>query len=253
MHNLATSVAADPSLSVQQENDNRLAMESGTAAFELNYPFVYPSMKSNKPDLFKNFKWAPYPAVAAGQATHVTIGGINLAVGAYSKHPDLAFAATLCLRNRANQLIGAIKGGVPPSIADLYDDPALQADYPFADIKASLAHRRRPASDPRLPEHLDRHLPLGVPAGLDQSRQHGEDHGQPDHRRPQLEGTGAMSTDTQTLAAEPVPVPATKKGNRRCPRARRPSASWAAALRPGGDHDARGDRLPDPLRASGCR
>ena len=60
-----TSPAADPSLSVQQEDDNRLAMESGTAAFELNYPFVYPSMKANKPEMFKNFKWAPYPAVDA--------------------------------------------------------------------------------------------------------------------------------------------------------------------------------------------
>jgi multiple sugar transport system substrate-binding protein len=140
MHNLAASPASDPSLSVQMENDNRLAMEAGNAVFELNYPFVYPSMKSNKPDLFKNFKWAPYPAVTPDQQTHVTIGGINLAVSKYSNHPDLAFAATLCLRNRQNQLIGATKGGVPPSIADLYDDPALQPDYPFAaDIKASLA------------------------------------------------------------------------------------------------------------------
>jgi multiple sugar transport system substrate-binding protein len=140
MHNLATSPAADPSLSVQMENDNRLAMESGVAAFELNYPFVYPSMKSNKPDLFKVFKSAPYPAVSADQQTHVTIGGINLAVGAYTKHPDLAFEATLCLRDRDNQKIGAVVGGVPPSIADLYDDPAVQQAYPFAaDIKAALA------------------------------------------------------------------------------------------------------------------
>jgi multiple sugar transport system substrate-binding protein len=139
MKTLATSPAADPSLSVQMENDNRLAMESGSAAFELNYPFVYPSMKSNKPDLFKNFKWAPYPAVADGQQAKVTIGGINLAVSSYSKHPDLAFQATICLRNRENQKIGAITGGVPPSIADLYDDPALAADYPFAkEIQAQL-------------------------------------------------------------------------------------------------------------------
>jgi multiple sugar transport system substrate-binding protein len=114
-------------------------MESGTAAFELNYPFVYPSMKTNKPDLFKVFKWAPYPAVDPGKETHVTIGGINLAVSAYSKHPDLAFEATSCLRNRENQKIGAITGGVPPSIASLYDDPSLKGPYPFAqDIKASL-------------------------------------------------------------------------------------------------------------------
>src|SRR6202012_5384670 len=57
MKQLATSPAADPSLDVQMENQNRLAMEAGTAAFELNYPFVYPSMKTDNPKLFKNFKW----------------------------------------------------------------------------------------------------------------------------------------------------------------------------------------------------
>ncbi len=66
MHQLAASKAADPSLDVQMENDNRLAMEAGTAAFELNYPFVYPSMKADNPKLFKDFKWALYPQVVPG-------------------------------------------------------------------------------------------------------------------------------------------------------------------------------------------
>jgi multiple sugar transport system substrate-binding protein len=132
MHDLANGPMADPSLSVQQEDDNRLAMESGTAAFELNYPFVYPSMKANQPSLFPNFKWAPYPGVDAGTPTKVTIGGINLAVSAYSPHPDLAFDAALCLRDSENQKIGAVKGGVPPSIGDLYNDPDVIAAYPMA-------------------------------------------------------------------------------------------------------------------------
>lgn len=140
MKQLATSPAADPSFSVQMENDNRLAMESGTAAFELNYPFVYPSMKADQPAIFANFKWAPYPAVSADQPAKVTIGGINLAVSAYSKHPAQAFDAALCLRNSENQLIGAVKGGVPPSLSALYSDPTLVAAYPFAqEIQTSLA------------------------------------------------------------------------------------------------------------------
>ena len=139
MKRLATSVAADPSLPVQMEDQNRLAMEAGTAAFELNYPFVYPSMKKDQPKLFKSFKWALYPSVNAGEPAHVTIGGIDLAISKYSPHPDLAFQAALCLRNRANQLIAAIKGGLPPTIASLYNDPALFKDYPFhADILAAL-------------------------------------------------------------------------------------------------------------------
>jgi multiple sugar transport system substrate-binding protein len=131
MQRLAHSVAADPSLSVQQEDQNRLAMEGGKAAFELNYPFVYPSMKADQPKLFKSFKWAQYPGITAGEPSHVTIGGIDLAISKYSKHPDLAFKAALCLRNRKNQITAAVKGGLPPTIESLYSDKALAKDYPF--------------------------------------------------------------------------------------------------------------------------
>ncbi|GAA2744356.1 ABC transporter substrate-binding protein [Kitasatospora cinereorecta] len=139
MRDTAHSAAADPSLSNQMEDQNRLAMESGTAAFELNYPFVYPSMKANQPELFKHFKWAPYPGVTADRPATVTIGGIDLAVGAYSRHPDLAFAATLCLRDRDNQLTNALKGGLPPSLRSLYQAAELTDSYPFAaDVLAAL-------------------------------------------------------------------------------------------------------------------
>jgi multiple sugar transport system substrate-binding protein len=139
MKHLASSPAADPSMSVQMENQNRLAMEAGTAAFELNYPFVYPSMKMDNPKLFKDFKWALYPQVTPGVPAKVTIGGIDLAVSAYSAHKSLAFQAALCLRDAQNQLVGANVGGVPPTIASLYNNPALFANYPFhADILQEL-------------------------------------------------------------------------------------------------------------------
>jgi len=131
MKQLATSSAADPSLGVQMEDQNRLAMESGTAAFELNYPYVYPAMKADQPTLFKSFKWAPYPSVTPGRPARVTIGGIDLAVSTYSQHPSLAFQAALCLRNAQNQLIAAVKGGLPPTLASVYNNPQMQSAYPF--------------------------------------------------------------------------------------------------------------------------
>ena len=139
MKQLASSPAADPSLPVQMENDNRLAMEGGTAAFELNYPFVYPAMKADNPKIFKHFKWALYPEVISGVPAKVTIGGIDLAVSAFSQHKALAFQAALCLRDAQNQLTAANVGGVPPTIASLYSNPALFANYPFhADILQEL-------------------------------------------------------------------------------------------------------------------
>jgi multiple sugar transport system substrate-binding protein len=139
MRDLANSPAADPSLPNQMEDQNRLAMESGVAAFELNYPFVYPSMKANNPELFENFRWAPYPRVDADRPARPTIGGIDLAVSAYSRHPDLAFEAALCLRNRENQLTAALEGGLPPTLRALYDDPAFMREYPFSkEVLAAL-------------------------------------------------------------------------------------------------------------------
>ena len=176
MHDLATSPAADPSLDVQMENQNRLAMEGGTAAFELNYPFVYPAMKLDNPKLFKSFKWALYPEVIPGQPAKVTIGGTDLAVSAYSQHKALAFQAALCLRDSQNQIIGANVGGVPPTITSLYNNPKLFKDYPFhADILSALEHASvRPKSPVYQVVSIDiSHLvapAVGIsPAGTEQS------------------------------------------------------------------------------------
>jgi trehalose/maltose transport system substrate-binding protein len=176
MKQLAASPAADPSLSVQMENQNRLAMEAGTAAFELNYPFVYPGMKTDNPKLFKDFKWAPYPEVTPGVPAKVTIGGVDLAVSAYSQHKNLAFQAALCLRDKQNQLIGATVGGVPPTISSLYNDPAMFPDYPFhADVLQSLENASvRPQTPLYQVVSIDiSHLispPSGIsPAGTEQS------------------------------------------------------------------------------------
>ena len=149
MKQLATSSAADPSLGVQMEDQNRLAMEAGSAAFELNYPFVYPAMKADNPKLFKVFKWAPYPSVYPGKPARVTIGGADLAVSSTSQHPQLAFQAILCLRNAENQLNAAIKGGLPPTLASVYNNPKMQSAYPFRHL--ILAQVNNGAVRPKTP------------------------------------------------------------------------------------------------------
>jgi multiple sugar transport system substrate-binding protein len=103
IHDLASSPAADPSLSNDQEDQGRLAFESGTAAFEINYPFVYPSAQKDNPKLFKNMGYAPYPEVNAGQPARVTIGGSNLGVSSYSQHPTEAFQAAACMASATDQ------------------------------------------------------------------------------------------------------------------------------------------------------
>ena len=130
---LARSPAADPSLGVQMEDQNRLAFESGKAAFEINYPFVYPSVQESAPAIAKQMGWTEYPQVDPNRPSRPPVGGTDLAVSAYSRHKDQAFDAISCLRNRDNQLRNAVKGGLPPTLASLYQDPRLvNGGYPFA-------------------------------------------------------------------------------------------------------------------------
>jgi hypothetical protein len=93
IHELAHSPASDPSIGNQMEDQTRLQFEAGRAAFELNYPYVYPSAKADVPDIFKNMAWTTYPTVKPGEPPHVTIGGIDLAVSAFSNHKQQAFDA----------------------------------------------------------------------------------------------------------------------------------------------------------------
>jgi multiple sugar transport system substrate-binding protein len=101
---------------------------------------VYPSIQADNPKLAKVFGWTYYPEVTAGTPAKVTIGGSNIGVSSYSKYPAYAFQAAKCLTNLANQKVDAIKGGLPPTIAALYNDPSLAKPYPFkALIRKQLA------------------------------------------------------------------------------------------------------------------
>lgn len=131
MRSLATTAAADPSLNVSMEGTADTAFDAGTAAFEINYPFVWDSAQKSNPAVAKDMAWAPFPRVTPNIAPHVSIGGYNLGVSSHSTHPDLAFKAVQCLTQPANQTTYAVKGGLAPVAASIYSVPSFQKAYPF--------------------------------------------------------------------------------------------------------------------------
>ncbi len=114
MVELADSPYADPAMSTSTEDTARLAFEAGTAAFMINYPFVYPSAKENAPDIFKQMAAAPYPRVDPDLPSAPPLGGINLGVSSYSTHKQESFDAIKCLIEPENQIEIATAGGLPP-------------------------------------------------------------------------------------------------------------------------------------------
>jgi multiple sugar transport system substrate-binding protein len=141
MHRLATSPAADPSLNVTQESQSQTAFEHSTAAFQINYPFVWAAAHKDTPSIGKEMGYALFPRVNPAIAPSVSIGGYNLGVSSFSQHPQLAFDAVRCMIQPQFQRRDAIKGGLAPVLASIYGEPAFIKSYPFsALIKAQLEH-----------------------------------------------------------------------------------------------------------------
>lgn len=167
---LASSPAADPSLSNIKEDQARLAYEGGDAIFQVNYPFVYASAKdAEDKSILENMGWAPYPAVEEGGPGKPPIGGFNWGVGAFTEYPEEAFAAAECMRDERNQRLFASDGGLPPTLESLYDDEEFKKSYPFSDlIRDSLED---PAVRPVTPVYADVSLAiftaLSPPSGFD--------------------------------------------------------------------------------------
>jgi multiple sugar transport system substrate-binding protein len=153
MHRLATSPAADPGLNTAEEGSSNNVFDAGQAAFEINYPFVWSGTEATAPPIFKKMGYAPFPEVVPGKAPKVSIGGYNLGVSSHSKHAQLAFDAIRCLIGPQNQIRDAVKGGLAPVLASIYNEPSFEKSYPFHQlIKQQLEHY---GIRPQTPEYQD--------------------------------------------------------------------------------------------------
>jgi multiple sugar transport system substrate-binding protein len=106
----------------------------------LNWPYVYAAARaaaetgSVQKKVFENMGWARWPAVDPNQPSRVSIGGANIGISTYGKHPDLATEAALCMTSRKWQDQEAIVEGLPPVMNASYDAPEVRKAYPFADL-----------------------------------------------------------------------------------------------------------------------
>lgn len=153
MKRIAASPGADSALALSREDQARLAFETGGPSFMVNYSFVWPSAHQNTPGIAEHMGFARWPAIDKTRPSRVTIGGLNLGIGTFTRHPDLAFEAAECLASEANQIRAAVKGGLPPTLEALYESPEVRQRFPFADIlRATL---RDAVQRPRTPFYND--------------------------------------------------------------------------------------------------
>jgi multiple sugar transport system substrate-binding protein len=134
LQKLASSGLTSSSLSNAQEPEVFADLEAGRSAFSLNWPYVLSAMRESNPDLVSDLGFAPYPTVRPGETPTTTLGGMNYAISTFSRHPDEAFDAGMCMRNEKNALRAAIDAGDVPALATVFDTPEFIEAYPMKDV-----------------------------------------------------------------------------------------------------------------------
>ncbi|RDB47295.1 extracellular solute-binding protein [Tsukamurella tyrosinosolvens] len=155
-----------PGLTQYEEPEARLGMERGSALFEINWPFVFASMRENSvagavPFLEQDmapfrgagektagpgqlaemnrmirqkFDFAPFPRSDPARQARPTLGGSNFHVSKTTARPDLAWKAVECLTTDAAARTYAFEAGAPPAVEAIYDEPEFADAYPMGGV-----------------------------------------------------------------------------------------------------------------------
>lgn len=137
---LARSTAAPPAMSTAGEEEARAAFQSDAGGFMVNWPYVYGAAQADvdagvlDASVVDDFGWARYPEVTAGEPSAPPLGGINLGIGAFTKHPDEALDLVKCATSLESNVAYMVDSGNPAARGAAYDDPEVRQAFPMADL-----------------------------------------------------------------------------------------------------------------------
>lgn len=128
---LADSPAKAADLSNSDEGTTQAGFAADNGGFMTNWPFIFAAAND---ELRADIGWARWPAVAEGEDSRPPLGGIDLAIGAFTKHPDFAVEAVKCITSAESQKTYTLAEGLLPTIESVYDDADVKKAFPMADL-----------------------------------------------------------------------------------------------------------------------
>jgi multiple sugar transport system substrate-binding protein len=137
---LARSPAAPPAMSNAGEEEARSAFQSPAGGFMVNWPYVYSAAKDDvkgggiAQSVVDDIGWARYPRVRADAASRPPLGGINLAIGNFTRYPRQALDLVKCVTSLPNNIAYMLDAGNPAAKSAAYDDPKVREAFPMADV-----------------------------------------------------------------------------------------------------------------------
>jgi len=128
-----------PAAITYKEEESRRAFEAGNLLFLRNWPYVYAlASKAGTSKIVGKFGVAPLPGKDGPGVS--TLGGHNLAVSSFTPNKETAVNFIKFMVSEERQKANIEKTSQAPTWASLYDDPALNKQFPYlAPLKASIA------------------------------------------------------------------------------------------------------------------
>jgi multiple sugar transport system substrate-binding protein len=137
---LARSPAAPPAMSTAGEEEARSAFQGDRGMFMVNWPYVYSAAQGDakagaiQQSVVDDIGWARYPESVAGKVSKPPLGGINLAIGAFTQYPTQALQLVKCVTSLQSNIDYMLDSGNPAAKAAAYDDPQVRKVFPMADL-----------------------------------------------------------------------------------------------------------------------
>ena len=113
------------------EEDARGVFQSGNAVFMRNWPYAWSLGNGKDSKIAGKIGVSALPKGGADGKNAATLGGWQLAVSKYSKHPKEAADLVMYMTSKEIQKERAIKGSYNPTIPALYQDKDVLAAAPF--------------------------------------------------------------------------------------------------------------------------
>lgn len=113
------------------EEDTRGVFQSGNAVFMRNWPYAWSLGNGKDSKIAGKIGVSALPKGGADGKNAATLGGWQLAVSKYSKHPKEAADLVMYMTSKEIQKERAIKGSYNPTIPALYQDKDVLAAAPF--------------------------------------------------------------------------------------------------------------------------
>jgi trehalose/maltose transport system substrate-binding protein len=119
-----------PGVLSYEEEEARGVFQSGNAVFMRNWPYAWSGAQGQDSPVKDKVGVSALPKAEGGRAA-ATLGGWNLAVSKFSKHPEAAADLVLYLTGAEEQKRRAVQHSLQPTIPRIYEDKDVLEKNPF--------------------------------------------------------------------------------------------------------------------------